>query len=71
MCYKMDEILKKTLKKKTTFKKKILKKIKSTLQKNVTAGIRTCDHLHDARKIAPQTFELSKLAALRCLKKCI
>ena len=28
-------------------------KIKSTLQRNGTAGIRTCNHLHDARNIAP------------------
>ena len=52
MCYKTDKILKKTLKK-TTFEKNIEKKIKSTLQTNVTAGIRACNHLHDARKIAP------------------
>ena len=58
MCYKTDKILKKTFKKKT-FKKKLLKKnieknkFKSTLQGNVTAGIRTCNHLHDAPKISP------------------
>ena len=49
MCYKTDKILKKNFEKETTFEKKI-KKIKSTLQRNVTAGIRTCNHLHDARK---------------------
>ena len=50
MCYKTDKILKKTLKKKQLFKK-ILKKIKSTLQRNETAGTQACNHMHDARKI--------------------
>ena len=53
MSYKTDKILKKTFKKETTFEKKILKKIKSTLQRNVTAGNRTCNHLHGVLKIAP------------------
>ena len=66
MCYKTDK--KSFTLKKTTFEKKILKKTKSTLQRNVTAGIRACNHLHDARKIAPYTFELSKLAGFHCLK---
>ena len=47
MCYKTDKILKKTL------KKNFWKKIKSTLQRNVIAWIRTCNHLHEAPKIAP------------------
>ena len=66
MCYKTDKIWKKTLKKQIL--KKNIKKIESTLQRNVIAGIQTCNHLHDARKIAPPTFELSKLVEFRGLQ---
>ena len=62
MCYKTDKIWKKTLKKQLL--KKNIKKIESTVQRNVTAGIQTCNHLHDA----PPTFELSKLVEFRGLQ---
>ena len=49
--HKTDKILKK----KTL--EKIWKKNRHYKLRNITAGVWTCNHLHDARKIAPWTFE--------------
>lgn len=57
--YRTEKILKRNFEKE--LKKPLI--INPTLQRNVTAGIRTWKRPHDARNIAPySTLELSKLA---------